>query len=70
VEADEAAILASLHGQARGIARFSDRARRAMARMNWLHGQWLRMEAERLGLPVVDARPWDTLVDRLLSASA
>ena len=38
------------------------------ARMNWLYGQWLTKEAERLQLPVVPARPWDTLTDRVLGA--
>ena len=38
------------------------------ARVSWLYGQWLKQEAERLGLPVFAARPWDTLFDRIVAA--
>jgi 2-phosphoglycerate kinase len=38
------------------------------ARVSWLYGQWLRREAEQLGLPALPARPWDTLFERLLAA--
>jgi hypothetical protein len=37
------------------------------ARVSWLYGQWLKHEAERYGLPVLSARPWDTLFDRILA---
>ena len=40
------------------------------ARVSWLYGQWLTHEAERYGLPVVAARPWDTLIDRILAVLA
>ncbi len=35
------------------------------ARVSWLFGQWLRTEAVRNGVPVIPARPWDTLLDRV-----
>jgi 2-phosphoglycerate kinase len=38
------------------------------AHVSALHGLWLRREAERRGLPVVPARPWDTLLERLIAA--
>ena len=38
------------------------------ARVSWLYGQWLKHEAERYGLAVLPARPWDTLFDRFLAA--
>jgi len=41
---------------------------RTQARMNWLYGQWLSKEAERLHLPVIPARPWRALADRILAA--
>lgn len=37
------------------------------ARVSALYGAWLRREAGRLGLPVVDARPWATVLDRVLA---
>jgi hypothetical protein len=38
------------------------------ARISWCASEWLRTEAERLGLPAVPARPWDTVFDRCLAA--
>ena len=38
------------------------------ARVSWLYGQWLKHEAERYGLPVVPARPWDTVFERIIAA--
>lgn len=40
------------------------------AQVSWLHGQWLKREAERLGLPVVTARPWDTVLERTIAAAS
>jgi 2-phosphoglycerate kinase len=38
------------------------------ARVSWLYGRWLRTEADRFGLPVVPARPWDTVFERVVDA--
>ncbi len=38
------------------------------AHVSWLHGLRLREEAEKHGLPVVLARPWDTVLERLIAA--
>jgi len=40
------------------------------AHVSWLHGLRLRQEAERYGVPVVPARPWDTVLERLIAALA
>jgi 2-phosphoglycerate kinase len=40
------------------------------AHVSWLHGLWLRQEAERYGLPVVLSRPWDSILERLIAALA
>jgi 2-phosphoglycerate kinase len=37
------------------------------ARASWRHSEWLRREAERLGLPTLSARPWETLFARALA---
>ena len=37
------------------------------ARASWRHSEWLRREAERLGLPALAARPWETGVERALA---
>jgi 2-phosphoglycerate kinase len=38
------------------------------ARVSWLYGEWLKREEETYGLPVLPARPWDTVFDRCLAA--
>ena len=38
------------------------------ARISWRYSEWLRREAERLGVPVVEARPWETVFERALDA--
>jgi 2-phosphoglycerate kinase len=36
------------------------------ARVSWLYGQWLKTETERFGIPLLPARPWDTVFKRVL----
>ncbi|GCE15236.1 hypothetical protein [Tengunoibacter tsumagoiensis] len=36
------------------------------SRLHWLYGQWLSTEAQHHGIPVVEAHPWETLIQRLL----
>lgn len=43
-------------------------AHRRLAEMSWLFGCWLRDECERLGLPVVEVRPRETLLARALAS--
>jgi 2-phosphoglycerate kinase len=43
-----------------------DQPRRARA--SWYYSEWLRREAARLGLPAVSARPWDTVLERVIAA--
>ena len=40
------------------------------AHVSRLHGEWLREECERYGVPAVPARPWDTAVDRVIAAAS
>ena len=40
-----------------------------VARVGWLYGNWLREGALKHGLPVVPARPRETLVDRIIEAA-
>jgi 2-phosphoglycerate kinase len=37
------------------------------ARWSWNHSEWLRKEAERLGVPTLAVRPWETVVDRAIA---
>ena len=38
------------------------------ARASWRYSEWLRREAERLGVPTIPARPWDTVLERACAA--
>jgi 2-phosphoglycerate kinase len=38
------------------------------ARASWRYSEWLRQEASQMGLPTVAARPWDTVLDRVVAA--
>jgi 2-phosphoglycerate kinase len=38
------------------------------SRVSFLYGNWLRTEARRYGVPVVEARPWDSLLDRVTAS--
>lgn len=37
--------------------------------MSQIYARWLKDEAERLGLPAVQARPWETVFDRICRAA-
>ncbi len=37
------------------------------AHWSWLTNQWLRSECERLGVPALSARPWDTVMKRAIT---
>jgi 2-phosphoglycerate kinase len=37
------------------------------ARTSWRVSEWLRTEARRLGLTTVPARPWETVLDRVIA---
>ena len=61
VEPDEAQI-------ARNYLAREGEEQAGRARLSWRYSEWLREEAERLGVPVVPARPWDTVFERCLDA--
>lgn len=67
-EADPVAILANLRARGRGIAAYTPAEQEAQARASWRYGLWLRDEAIRLRVPTVPARPYASLVPRVLAA--
>lgn len=67
-EPDEEGILAAMHARGRGFPSRPPHEQQVQARGAWLYGAWLRAEAERYGLPVLPARPRDTLLARALHA--
>ena len=38
------------------------------ARVSWFLGQWLKEDAERHGVAAIPARPWETLLTRIVAA--
>lgn len=40
------------------------------AQISWRNSEWLRVEAERLGVPTLGARPWETGFERALALVA
>jgi 2-phosphoglycerate kinase len=59
-EADERQILRNFR------AREGEEQRRR-TRASWYFSEWLRREAERRGLPAVPARPWETVLERVIA---
>lgn len=56
------------------VANFAEREpergeQRRRARVSWMFGQWLVSEGRRCGVPVLTARPWNTLPDRIHAAA-
>jgi 2-phosphoglycerate kinase len=68
VEDDEGKLLHNLRSRGRGFNEWDKSEQESFAHASWLYGQWLTQEAKRLGLPVIHARPQETLIERLLSA--
>jgi len=65
-EPDEDIILKNMHARGRGFNELSMNEQQKWARASWLYGQWLCREAARHKIPVVAARPYDTLFERIL----
>ena len=68
IEADEEVILRNMRQRGRGFEGLALREQEALVRASWLYGQWLHRQAEHYGLPAVESRPWETLVERALYA--
>ena len=66
VEPEEDAIFTNMVVLRRGIAERTGAELRTEAHAKWLFGRWLADEASRYGLPVVEPRPWATLIDRVM----
>ena len=67
-ERDQTAIRDVMLARGRGIQEWLPRRQTAMVRMQAGYGEWLREAASAQGLPLVAARPVETLVDRELTA--
>lgn len=65
IEPDLEALVANMRKRT-SAASVPNAARRNEARASWLYGLWLRQEGLRYGLPVLDVRPYETLLSRAL----
>jgi 2-phosphoglycerate kinase len=69
VEKDEKQLLYNLQSRGRGFNDWDKIEQDGFAHASWLYGQWLAQEANRLELPVLDAQPQQTILERLLSVA-
>ena len=72
-EARVQALFVSEPDEAQIAANFMVREGRAQperARTSWLFDGFLRAECDGRGVPIVDARPWESVVERALAALA
>jgi len=67
VEQNEEQLLHNLRSRGRGFNDGDKMEQEGFAHASWLYGQWLAQEANRLELPVIDAQPQQTILERLLS---
>jgi 2-phosphoglycerate kinase len=65
VELDEEMIRQNIRQHGRGFDHLARREQETLVHASWLYGQWLYRQAERYRLPVVQSRPWETLVERV-----
>lgn len=70
VEPEEDVILANFLARARYDEGRTEEGLRTEATAKWLYGRWLSDEAHRHGVPVLEPRPWATLVERIIAATA
>lgn len=62
IEPDEEQLLANFAASEPEGGRQQKRAA-----VSFLHGEWLRAEATRTGAAVIEARPWETVFERILA---
>lgn len=68
IEPDEDVLLAHMDERHRVSVCHDEALLRSMAHTRWLHGLWLADEARRYGSPVLEPHPWESLVERIVSA--
>jgi hypothetical protein len=68
VEDQEQRLFDAALQRGRGFEEGGLAAQRRIIRANWLFGQWIKGEAQRLSLPVLASHPWETLAERVIEA--
>lgn len=67
VETQEEVLFANIVARGRRIDGRSEAQLRTEAQAKWLYGLWLADEAQKYNLPVLEPRPWSTLVARIVA---
>jgi len=67
VEQNEKQLLHNLQSRGRGFNDWDKMEQEGIAHASWLYGQWLAQEANNLEIPVINAQPQQTVLERLLS---
>lgn len=69
-ESSEASLLSNMRTRNRRMQNMADENIMTEARAKWLFSEWLEDEASRQNVPVVGSRPWDSALQRVLTAAA
>jgi 2-phosphoglycerate kinase len=69
VEQEEEILMQQLRQGEHACGHLSLREQETLAHAHWLYGQWIRRQAEGYRLPVVESRPWETLIERVALAA-
>lgn len=67
IESEEEVLYANILARRRGVEAISDAELHTEARAKWLYGLWLAEQTSHFGIPALKARPWTTLLDRMLT---
>ena len=67
-EPDETIILNNMLRRRRGFEKAERAQQRIQAHGSGLYGEWLKSKAEKQGVSVIDARPFETLLERVKTA--
>ncbi len=69
VEQNEEQLLRNLRSRGRGFNEWNTPAQKAFAHASWLYGQWLAREAKQHDLPVIEGKPQQSLLERILACT-
>ncbi|MBO0783088.1 MAG: hypothetical protein J2P37_30095 [Ktedonobacteraceae bacterium] len=70
VELEEQNILDNILARGRGIGHMTETELRTEAHAKWLFSRWLSSEAQKCDQLVIEPRPWETLVERVIAATS
>lgn len=68
VEQDEEVLAKNMLRRGRGFSSLSAREQQTLARASWLYGQWVKRQADHYDLPIIESRPWENIIERVLKA--